>query len=220
MHCPRTTAGLRAFTFPSRRQVACGCVAAALALAACGKKAPEPAPDETPAKAAPATPGAEADGATAMTLTAEDFTEGQPIPRIHAYVGEGENQPPALAWTNLPPRTRELALIVADPDAPTPQPWIHDILYKIPPDATPMTMVLRGATVDSAARFFQGVNSWGETSYGGPFPPPGKPHRYFFTLYALDTELDVQPNLTEAQLLAAMDGHILAQAVLIGTYQR
>ena len=221
MHCPRTTAGTRAFAFPSRRHVTCGCVvAAAVALTACGKRAPELAPDAMPAKVEPTAPGAAADGATAMTLTAEDFTEGRPIPRVHAYVGEGENQPPALGWKNLPPGTRELALIVEDPDAPTPEPWIHDILYKIPPDATPMTMILRGTTVDSAARFFEGVNSWGETRYGGPFPPPGQRHRYFFSLYALDSELDVQPNLTKPQLLAAMEGHILGRAVLMGTYQR
>ena len=114
----------------------------------------------------------------------------------------------------------ELALVVDDPDAPGAKPWVHDVLYKIPVDAGPDLMVLRGASVDSAARFLPGENSWGETGWDGPAPPPGKPHRYVFTLYALDTELDVQPGLTKDELLDAMEGHVLGTAELVGTYQR
>jgi hypothetical protein len=155
-----------------------------------------------------------------MTLSSPDFADGRPIPRVHAYTGEGENRPPRLAWTNLPAGAVELALIVDDPDAPRPEPWVHDVLYNIPLDATPDTMVLRGATVDSARRFMPGANSWGEQAWGGPFPPPGAPHRYVFTLYALDTVLELPPGATKDQLLQAMDGHVLGTAVLTGTYQR
>lgn len=159
-----------------------------------------------------------ADGS--MTLTSPDFADGQPIPRVHAYVGEGENRPPRLAWSNLPAGTVELALIVDDPDAPRPEPWVHDVLYNIPTDATPEEMVLRGATADSARRFTAGVNSWGESGWGGPYPPPGAPHRYVFTLYALDVVLELEPGATKERLLEAMQGHILGTATLTGTYQR
>jgi Raf kinase inhibitor-like YbhB/YbcL family protein len=97
---------------------------------------------------------------------------------------------------------------------------VHDVLYKIPVDATPDLMVIRGGAVDSAARFLPGTNSWGETGWGGPLPPPGKVHHYVFTLYALDAELDLQPNLSKDALLAATAGHVLGTATLVGTYER
>jgi Raf kinase inhibitor-like YbhB/YbcL family protein len=183
---------------------------ALLAAAACGG----PRPVEEPAG------GPEPPAGGAMTLTSPDFDDGQPIPAKHAYEGEGENVPPRLEWSNLPEGTAELALIVEDPDAPTPEPWVHDVLYKIPVDATAEEMVLRGTAVDSVARFFQGLNSWHEAAWGGPKPPHGKAHRYVFTLYALDAELDVAPGLTKEDLLDAMAGHVLATATLVGTYRR
>jgi Raf kinase inhibitor-like YbhB/YbcL family protein len=164
-----------------------------------------------------ATPAATA---TAFVLESADFTEGQPIPKVHAYHGEGKNTPPRLAWRNLPKGTVELALIMDDPDAPTPEPWVHDVLYHIPVDATPDLMVLRGGSALSAQRFTAGTNSWNEPGWGGPKPPPGKPHRYFFRLYALDAHLELAPGATKAQLLAAMQGHILGTAQLMGTYRR
>jgi len=158
--------------------------------------------------------------AARMTLTSPDFADGAPIPRVHAYTGEGENRPPRLAWSNLPPGTVELALIVDDPDAPRPEPWVHDVLYNIPVDATPEAMASREAPAGSARRFVSGTNSWGKRGWGGPFPPPGAPHRYVFTLYALDTTVDLPPGATKEQLLAAIEGHVLGTAVLTGTYQR
>ncbi|MBU1243768.1 YbhB/YbcL family Raf kinase inhibitor-like protein [Myxococcota bacterium] len=163
---------------------------------------------------------APANPTTDFSLTSPDFAQGAPIPKVHAYKGEGKNTPPRLAWTNVPKGTVELALIMDDPDAPTPEPWVHDVLYHIPVDATPDLMVIRGASVDSAARFTAGANSWNEKDWGGPKPPPGKPHRYFFRLYALDVHLELPPGATKAQLLAAMKGHILGTAELMGTYQR
>lgn len=190
--------------------------ASILAVPACRKTPTETtAADTTGSSAAQATTLP-----TGMTLTSLDFADGRPIPRVHAYTGEGENRPPRLAWSNLPAGTVELALIVDDPDAPRPEPWVHDVLYNIPIDATPDTMVLRGATVDSARRFLPGVNSWDEQAWGGPFPPPGAPHRYVFTLYALDAVLELPPGATKEQLLQAMDGHVLGTAVLTGTYRR
>jgi Raf kinase inhibitor-like YbhB/YbcL family protein len=167
--------------------------------------APDPLPDEPE---------------TVMTLASPDFADGEPIPRKHAYEGEGQNEPPRLGWSNLPGGTVELALIVDDPDAPGDEPWVHDVLYKIPPDATPELMVIRGAAVDSVALYFEGTNSWGEAGWGGPKPPPGKAHHYVFTLYALDAELDLLPGATRAELVEAMQGHVLGTAVLTGTYER
>lgn len=211
---PRTTAA-------RVRTTAAGVLlAAALAAFAVSGTACRRSPTEATAADTTAAPGAATPDPAALTLTSPDFADRGPIPRVHAYVGEGENRPPRLAWSNLPAGTVELALIVDDPDAPRPEPWVHDVLYNIPVDATPETMVLRGATVDSARRFMPGTNSWGEQGWGGPFPPPGPPHRYVFTLYALDAVLELPPGATKEQLLAAMTGHVLGTAVLTGIYQR
>jgi Raf kinase inhibitor-like YbhB/YbcL family protein len=212
------TAGRKAMSLAARSllvtfALAGGCVAAGALVAGCSKT---PSPATTADALQPAAPAA----APGMTLTSPDFAEGRPIPREHASAPEGANRPPRLAWSDLPPGTRELALIVDDPDAPRAEPWVHDVLYKIPVDANPEEMALRGAAVDSTARFVQGVNSWGRAEWGGPLPPPGAPHHYFFRLYALDVELDAAPGLTKAQLLEQMQGHVLGTATLIGTYQR
>lgn len=182
-----------------------------LLAAGCGGKPPVEHPGQGGGEPAAAQGG--------MVLTSPAFAHGDPIPQKHAYEGEGENEPPPLEWSNLPEGTKELALIVEDPDAPS-KTWVHDVLYKIPPDATAELMVIRGASALSEARFFEGTNSWDEMGWGGPFPPPGKPHRYFFTLYALDTALDPVPGLTRDELLEAMEGHVLGTAELMGTYQR
>jgi len=186
---------------------------AALLLVACGSKS---AQVQEPQVADPVT----TEAGPVMMLTSPDFADGEPIPQKHAYEGEGQNEPPRLAWSNLPGGTVELALIVDDPDAPGDEPWVHDVLYKIPPDATPELMVIRGAAVDSVALYFEGTNSWKAAGWGGPKPPPGKVHHYVFTLYALDAELDLLPGATKAELLEAMEGHVLGTAVLTGTYER
>ena len=186
---------------------------AALLLASCGAK---PADVQEPEKVDPGT----VDSPPAMTLTSPDFADGEPIPQKHAYEGEGQNEPPRLARSNLPAGTVELALVVDDPDAPGDEPWVHDVLYKIPPDATQDLMVLRGASALSEARFFEGTNSWGKAGWGGPMPPAGKVHHYVFTLYALDAPLELGPGATKAELLEAVQGHVLGTAVLTGTYQR
>jgi Raf kinase inhibitor-like YbhB/YbcL family protein len=159
----------------------------------------------------------------AIQLTSTAFADGAPIPR--KYTGEGDDVSPALAWSGLPPDTQELALVCDDPDAPTPEPWVHWVIYKIPADATRLPEgVSKTATLKTPPGALQGKNSWpaGQTvGYRGPMPPPGHGrHRYFFKLYALRSKLTVQPGLSKKQLLAAMAGQILGEGQLMGTYQR
>jgi Raf kinase inhibitor-like YbhB/YbcL family protein len=134
------------------------------------------------------------------------------------YTCEGADTAPPLRWSDVPAGTRSLALIVDDPDAPDPakpqRTWVHWVLYDIPPQATGLP---EGGKPPEGAR--EGVNDWKRTGYGGPCPPIGK-HRYFFKLYALDTPLTQLQQATKAQLEAAMQGHVLAQAQLIGLYQK
>jgi Raf kinase inhibitor-like YbhB/YbcL family protein len=148
------------------------------------------------------------------------FTEGQPIPARHT--GDGDDLSPELKWSGLPKGTLELALIVDDPDAPRPEPWVHWVIYKIPADATGLPEGLPAdATLKSPAGALQGKNSWGTIGYRGPAPPKGHGrHHYHFKLYALDTPLAVGPGLDKAQLMAAMSGHVLSHAELVGTYER
>lgn len=159
----------------------------------------------------------------AMQLSSSAFAPGGAIPR--RYTGEGEDISPPLQWTGVPTGTQELALICDDPDAPTPEPWVHWVLYKIPPQTTGLPEGLpKTAQLSQPPGAMQGKNSWtgGQTiGYRGPMPPPGHGvHHYHFTLYALDAPLSIQPGETKKNLLKKMEGHILATAELIGTYQR
>ncbi len=152
-----------------------------------------------------------------MELTSSAFAKDGDIPR--RYTCEGEDIAPPLSWSDVPPRTRSLALIVDDPDAPDPaapsMTWVHWVLYDIAPGTTGLSE--GGKPLSEGAH--EGVNDWHRTGYGGPCPPVGR-HRYFFKLYALDT---LQPGLhrpKKADLERAMQGHVLARAELIGTYQK
>jgi Raf kinase inhibitor-like YbhB/YbcL family protein len=152
-----------------------------------------------------------------MKIESPAFTDGERIPT--QYTCEGEDISPPLSWSNLPARTKSLALIVDDPDAPDPKApqrtWVHWVVYDIPPDAggvpEAVTELPHGA--------HQGRNDWGRIGYGGPCPPIGE-HRYFHKLYALDAVLGELAEPTKAELERAMTGHILAEAQLIGTYQK
>jgi Raf kinase inhibitor-like YbhB/YbcL family protein len=161
----------------------------------------------------------EKEGATVAKMTLESiaFTNNGEIPRKHTC--QGEDISPQLGWSNLPEGTRSLVLIVDDPDAPDPRApkmtWVHWVLYNIPPTTT-------GLGEDAAklpASYSEGRNDWGRTGYGGPCPPIGR-HRYFHKLYALDVVLSGLDTPTKAELEKAMEGHVLEQAVLIGTYQK
>jgi Raf kinase inhibitor-like YbhB/YbcL family protein len=151
-----------------------------------------------------------------MQLTSTAFAEGQPIPQKHTC--DGHDVSPPLKWTNAPPNTKSFALIADDPDAPVGT-WVHWVLYDLPPATTELSEdIPRSASISDGAK--QGLNSWPRLGYGGPCPPPGKPHRYFFKLYALDTVLDLKPGATKKDVERAMEKHILGQAQLMGTYQR
>jgi Raf kinase inhibitor-like YbhB/YbcL family protein len=151
-----------------------------------------------------------------MQLTSTAFTEGNPIPAKHTC--EGKDVSPPLKWTGVPPETRSLVLIADDPDAPVGT-WVHWVLYDIPAGTTELEEDQpKGQYVLESAP--QGLNDFKRLGYGGPCPPPGKPHRYFFKLYALDKLLELKPGATKAAVEAAMAKHILAQTQLMGTYQR
>jgi Raf kinase inhibitor-like YbhB/YbcL family protein len=152
----------------------------------------------------------------ALTLTSTAFADGAAIPK--KYSCEGEDLSPPLAWTGVPAGTRSLALLLDDPDAPMGT-WTHWVLWALPPSATGLP---EGVPKDStlAGGIRQGKNSWPRTGYNGPCPPPGKPHRYYFKLYALDTDPTLTDNTNKGTLESAIKDHILAQAQLLGTYSR
>lgn len=148
----------------------------------------------------------------AIEVSSSAFEPGVAIPRKHT--GEGQDVSPTLTWTGVPDETKEIALICDDPDAPTPAPWVHWVVYKIPADRT-------GLPEGDTQGALEGKNDFGGTGYGGPMPPRGHGvHRYHFKVYALDTELEVAAGLTKERLLEAMEGHVLAEGELIGTYER
>ena len=148
-------------------------------------------------------------------LTSEAFLQEGPIPATHSC--DGENISPSLTWTNPPSGTESLALIFDDPDAPVGT-WVHWVLFNMPsemrslPEAVGPDPILANGTL-------HGSNSWNSIGYGGPCPPGGE-HRYFFKLYALDSVLDLEVGATKEQVLEAMNGHIVAQTELMGTYSR
>jgi Raf kinase inhibitor-like YbhB/YbcL family protein len=157
-----------------------------------------------------------------MTITIQSpaFGNNQVIPK--RFAGDGEDISPQLIWSGVPESAKELALICDDPDAPTPEPWVHWVIYKIPASATGLPeKVAKNERPASPAGALQGRSSWGRIGYGGPAPPPGHGvHHYHFKLYALDAAIDAKAGLDKKQLLAAMKGHIIAQGELVGTYQR
>lgn len=155
-----------------------------------------------------------------ITIQSRSFPAGGPIPVRHT--GDGEDVSPELSWSGLSAGTAELVLVVDDPDAPVAEPWVHWVLYRIPPGSTGLPEGFHGTMVPPGhAGLRQGVNSWNTVGYRGPAPPRGHGvHRYRFTLYALDRALELPPGLDKTRLLEAMEGHILAQGEVVGTYER
>ena len=152
----------------------------------------------------------------ALTLTSTAFKGGAEIPQRHTC--EGADRSPALQWTGAPPGTKSFALIADDPDAPVGT-WVHWVVYDLPGDATELAEGLPTSdTLPGGGT--QGRNDFRKIGYGGPCPPPGKPHRYFFKLYALDAPTKLKPRATKTDVLKAIEGHVLAQAELMGTYRR
>lgn len=144
-----------------------------------------------------------------MKISSSAFEHNKKIPEKYAY--EKENVSPPLKFADVPPETKTLALIVDDPDAPHGN-WDHWIVWNIDGKTRELA---EGAVVP-----FQGMNDYKEVKYGGPCPPPGKPHRYFFKLFALDKVLDLPNGAKKKIVEKAMEGHILAKAELIGLYQQ
>lgn len=156
------------------------------------------------------------EGGSLMKINSPDFSDGANIPT--RFTCEGENVPPRLEWSGVPAAAQSLALVVSDPDAPGGT-FIHWVLYNLPPQTTELPEGMP-ATERVSGGGSQGRNDFGRVGYGGPCPPPGKPHRYIFTLYALDMAPDLPPGLNAARLNSLMRGHILEQASLTGLYQR
>lgn len=151
----------------------------------------------------------------AFLLTCPAFTDGAAIPAV--YTCEGRDVSPPLAWTEPPSGTKSCVLISDDPDAPG-KTWVHWVVYNLPATARglPEAYPPDDERPDGTS---QGMTDFGRPGYGGPCPPSGT-HRYEFRLYALDTVLDLPAGATKSQVDTAMQGHVLAQARLVGTYRR
>lgn len=177
----------------------------------------------TPLLGAASTPivaGARQEAKKIMEIKSSAFENDHSIPK--KYTGEGEDVSPPLQISTVPPKTKSFALIMDDPDAP-PGTWIHWLIYDLPPDTRNLREGLprKEAFRDGAKQgLCWGVDSFERVGYYGPLPPPGKPHHYFFKVYAIDKVLELPPRATKAELLKAMSGHVLASAELVGIYQR
>jgi hypothetical protein len=155
-----------------------------------------------------------------LAISSAAFSPGEAIPK--RYTCEGDNVSPSVSWSDLPVGTKSLALIVDDPDAPDPKApkmtWVHWVLYNIPPEATGLPEAASSDALPKGSE--EGCNDWNRKGYGGPCPPIGC-HRYFHKLYALDTVLSGLGNSpSKAQLESAMQGHVIDQAELMGTYEK
>ena len=145
-----------------------------------------------------------------LELTSESFEQGEPIPERHTCSGEGTSPP--LAWSGVPDDAGALALIVHDPDAPSGD-FVHWLAWNIDP--------ADGGIEEGTAAPAEGSNGFGQPAYGGPCPPPGHgPHRYFFRLYALDGRIDLEPGASREELEGAIERRVLAEAELVGTFER
>jgi Raf kinase inhibitor-like YbhB/YbcL family protein len=154
-----------------------------------------------------------------LTISSPEFAPNGSIPAT--YTSDGDNVSPSLKWSAVPVAAKSLALIVDDPDAPDPRApqttWVHWVLYNLPVGTAALPADATSQGLPAGTR--EGLNDWKRSGYGGPSPPVGR-HRYFFKLYALDTVLPDLGSPTKARLLSAMKGHVLAEAQLVGTYER
>lgn len=154
-----------------------------------------------------------------LAITSPAFGDSKSIPA--RFTCEGDDISPPLEWAGVPDGARSLALIVDDPDAPDPaapkRTWVHWVLCNIPPDVTGLAEGTGGQDLPPGT--IEGLNDWKRLGYGGPCPPIGR-HRYFFKLYALDCVLDRLARPAKADLEHAMQGHVLAEAQLVGTYKK
>jgi Raf kinase inhibitor-like YbhB/YbcL family protein len=175
----------------------------------------------TAAAVAPPAAGVTRGRAMSMTLTSAAFTHQGEMPARYSCEVKGREVSPPLSWSGVPGAAKSLALIVDDPDAPDPKApqrtWVHWVLYDLPVTATGLPEGVAPGDLPPGAR--EGKNDWSRTGYGAPCPPIGR-HRYFFKLYALDTDLPDLGHPDKRRLEQAMEGHVLAHAELIGTYEK
>ena len=151
-----------------------------------------------------------------FTLSSASFSNGADIPK--KFTCAGPDVSPQLSWTEPPPATKSFALVVDDPDAPVGN-WNHWTLWNLPPTSRglPENVSKEARLADDT---WQGINDFHKTGYNGPCPPAGKPHRYYFKLFALDAKLELKPGSGKPELESAMKGHILSQAEWMGSYKR
>ena len=150
-----------------------------------------------------------------IKITSQAFKQGGLIPP--RYTCDGANISPPLQWEAVPEGTRSIALISDDPDAPVGT-WVHWVLFNLPAETKQLTEnIPPERTLPSGA--CQGSNGFGKIGYGGPCPPGGT-HRYFFKIYALDAQIDLEPGAKKANLLKAIEGHIIGQGQLMGKYKK
>ena len=147
-----------------------------------------------------------------MQVTSTAFKEGETIPDVHAY--DNKNLSPPLKWSDVPQGVKSFALIADDPDAPRGT-WVHWVLFNIPPDTRELNAAPAGKVDIHGA--VQGKNDFKKLGYGGPAPPSGT-HRYYFKLYAIDTNLNLKEGATKDDVVKAMNGRILAQGQLMGRF--
>lgn len=152
----------------------------------------------------------------ALEIKSPAFEDGVSIPP--QYTCKGQDVSPPLNWSGVPEGTKSIALISDDPDAPVGT-WVHWVIYNIPADASGLEEGIpkKGVLPNGS---MQGITDFGTIGYGGPCPPPGGPHRYYFKLYALDIKVDLKPGATKADLLESIKGHVLEEAQIMGTFKR
>jgi len=154
----------------------------------------------------------------AFALSSTAFSQNGSIPTV--FTCEGNDISPPLEWSGIPPGTKSLALVVADPDAPDPKApkrtWTHWVLFNVPPATSSLPEGVKPGQPEGSR---DGHNDWGRLGWGGPCPPIGR-HRYFFQLYALDKALDATKRPTREQLEKEIQGHVLGKAELMGTYEK
>jgi Raf kinase inhibitor-like YbhB/YbcL family protein len=188
----------------ARHQFLCGIVALLLGcLAACSR------PDTDVVSKERSTP-------VTIKIRSAGFAEGQAIPS--KYTCDGEDMSPPLSWDSSPNGTKSLALICDDPDAPSGT-WVHWVIYDLSATLTELPEAVP-AKEEALSGAKQGRNDFGRIGYGGPCPPAGSAHRYYFKLYALDGALNLKAGATKADVENAMKGHIVGQGQLMGTYKR
>lgn len=186
------------------------CMIFGLVLWGCVEKPTAPPTPVPPAQAA------EEGTNMGFALTSQSFANNTAIP--DRYVARGSNISPQLSWSNLPPGTQELALLVVDPDAPSGD-FVHWIVYGIPTTLPGLEEGVRAQSQpDETVPFLQGRNDAGKRGYFGPMPPPGKVHHYHFRLFALDQSLGLPAEANKGELRKALAGHVLAETELVGTY--